>query len=147
VIFVDLTGINSSAVISSSEIKLYGEHDEIKSAYVKIEPSSVNVEAKISTERKFPIVFKQTTAADSEYKYTLALTGDVTEIVLVGDTALMNFESFSIDLGDITKITELTGSRKIGDLPIPEGLSLAPGMSELQISYVITKEPVTAAVG
>ena len=36
VIFVDLTGINSSAVISSSEIKLYGEHDEIKSAYVKI---------------------------------------------------------------------------------------------------------------
>ncbi len=146
-IVVDLSGMVTSSTISSSNIKIYGAEGEIKSSYLKISPLYVNVDVVIENSRNFPITFKQTTAVDSEYTYTVALTGDVSEIALYGDTALMTFDNFAIDLGDITKLSELTGTVAIKDLPLPKGLSLGEGMAELSISYVITKTPVGTEIG
>ncbi len=139
-IVVDLTGVTASSTISSNEIKIYGVDGEIKSSYVNIEPESVNVDVVIETARTFPLTFKQTTVADEEYTYTVALSGEVSEIVLYGDTALMTFENFVIDLGDIKTLQ--SGEIKVSELSLPEGLVLGEGMSDLTVSYIITKVPI-----
>jgi len=144
-IVVDLSGIVTSSIVSSYDIRIYGaDGNEIKSSYVNIDPSGVTVDVMLETERRFPITFKQTTAIDEEYTYTAALAGDVSEIVLYGDTALMNFDNFVIDLGDITKLT--AGSVKVSDLVIPKGLVLGEGMEDLTISYVVKKDPVGSEI-
>lgn len=143
-IIVDTSRMMTSGTVTAEDIKIFGADGEIKSTYIDIEPAAVNVDVMIEAERRFPIAFKQTAAVDNEYKYTLALTGDVTDILLYGDTALMSFDNFVIDIGDITKLSELTGSVAVKDLQIPEGLSLGTGMADLSVSYVITKEAVVS---
>ncbi len=137
---VDLLGITTSTKLTSEDIRfLDANGTPIVTTYVKLEPESAEVDVRIDAERSFPISFKQIAATDGTFKYALAITGEVTEIVLKGDTALMPSGNYVIDLvEDITKIT--SGTIDLKDLKLPEGLELGDGMDKLSVSYIVTKE-------
>ena len=135
---IDLLGVASSTVLSSEDVKFIDENGTvIKTTYVEMHPEIFDVEVVIEAERSFLIAFKQAFVQDGQFKYTPSIEGDVTEIVLKGDTALMPSGNFLIDAPENIKSIP-SGTIKFKDLKLPEGLSLGAGMEELQVSYIVS---------
>ena len=151
---VNLAGYDKSTTVKTNTVRFFGNDGEIKSSYIKVKTADMQAQVLIVTEKKFSITVKQGTVVADDYKYTVLLTGETVDVMLKGDSALMEGTEVLLDLGDITALTEMSGQVALSELKIMNnGESVADKLAFTQstegvfVSYTVTKEPINADGG
>lgn len=151
---VNLAGYDKSTTVKTNTVRFFGNEGEIKSSYIKVKTSDMHAKVLIVTEKKFPIIVKQSTVVSGDYKYTVILTGETVDLMLKGDSALLEGTEVVLDLGDITALEEMTGKVSLSELKILNGgedvsdkLAFAQTTEGIFVSYTVTKEPISGDGG
>ena len=145
-VVVTLASGDKSALRTSGNIRFYDANgNEIKSlGYISIEPSMVTVDVKIEAHRVFPITLKNNVIEKDGYRYTVKLLGELTELLLFGDTADMDSVEVTLDLAERMKdIYSGAGGELSAELiAIPDGFVLETEIAGKTLSYYVEKIPL-----